>query len=132
MFWSENPAFSPDTHMLVLLFASVRTGLEAPWVASSRLCHQWGHQEGDKIYQNVESSVHLSLTAEEGAILSPCPGRRARPRRCAQIARACSTFRPKPLYENTILLTHGNEKTFSLLFNHQSVSGFRIHLKEII
>ena len=41
-------------------------------------------------------------------------------------------FRPKPLYENTILLTHGNEKTFSLLFNHQSVSGFRIHLKEII
>lgn len=28
--------------------------------------------------------------------------------------------------------THGNEKTFSLLFNHQSVSGFRIHLREII
>ena len=39
---------------------------------------------------------------------------------------------PNPLHKNIILLTHGNEKTFSLLFNHQSVSGFRIHLREII
>lgn len=131
MFWSENPAFSPDTHIRVLLFASVRTG--APWVASSRLCHQWGHQEGDKIYQNVETSEHLSLTAKEGVILSPCPGDSACPRRCAyRLHTRVPLSRPKPLCKNTILLTHGNEKTFSLLFNHQSVSGFRIHLKEII
>ena len=82
---------------------------------------------------NVESSEHLSLTAKEGAILSPCPGDSVRPRRCVRgLHTRVPPSRPKPLCKNTILLTHGNEKTFSLLFNHQSVSGFRIHLKEII
>lgn len=103
---------------------------EAP-AASSRLCHQWGHQEGNKIHQNVESSVLLSLTPRRERF-SPHAQQTVRaPGACADRSGVFHFLGPKPLYKNTILLTHGNEKTFPLLFNHQSVSN-RIHLKEII
>ena len=95
MFWSENPAFSPDTHILVLLFASLRTGLEAPWVASSRLCHQWGHQEGDKIYQRGELGT-LELDGQRGSDSLPMPRRQCTPQALrTRIAHACSTASAK-------------------------------------
>lgn len=55
---------SPGTHTLGSPFLSVRMAVNAPCVASSRLRHWWGHQEGDMICQSLESSEHLGLIAK--------------------------------------------------------------------
>lgn len=69
----------------------------AAWVASSRLCHQGGHQEGDMIGQNLGSSVPLSCDGPGGVMLSPCPGNHACPRP-TQVAHACSTDSAKTTF----------------------------------
>lgn len=67
MLWRKGQASTP----WVLLFVSVKV-VNAPRVATSGLCHWWGHQEGDVISQRLESSGHLSLTFEGSSSL-PLP-----------------------------------------------------------
>lgn len=96
-------------------FLSLRTAVKALCVASSRLSHCWGHQEGHMIYQSPESTEYLSPTAKVRRQLSPIvqeTAGRARDRPMRSYTRA-PLPRPQLLFKNTILLTHGNEKTFS-------------------
>lgn len=96
-------------------FLSLRTAVKALCMASSRLCHWWGHQEGDMICQSPENREYLSLTAKVRRQLSPIVQEtawRARDQPMWSYPRV-PLPRPKLLYKNTILLTHGNEKTFS-------------------